>query len=353
MAYLYGVLNQKDLYASRVTEIGVEVVMDAVTQSVAEHERQMMAINGLFVEPTTDFKTRFWSVTAARLQPLDDSGRARKIKPGGQYDVSYPIHSAGAAWGTDYVTSKKMTMGEVARITNMMQDADMRWNRDHVLAALFYKSTTNPWTFKDPMHGDLSIYGLANGDTTTYQIVNGADQNTTDDHVKGAASLTAAVYTDIRVEIEEHPENTGPIIALIPTNLRATTEGLTGYIEIADPNIRLGANTAQLIGSLNTPIPGKLIGYIDGVWIVEWRSMPDNYIIAVSTGGDKVLKQREDEEAVLRGFKKVADRNDHPWYEQQWLRRAGFGAWNRVGAVVYRVDSATYAIPSGYSSPMA
>ena len=86
---------------------------------------------------------------------------------------------------------------------------------------------------------------------------------------------------------------------------------------------------------------------------MEWPSLPSDYTISVTTGGEKPIAMREDVEAELRGFKKVAERNDHPWYESQWLRRAGFGAWNRVGALVYRTNNATYAIPTNYSSPMA
>lgn len=349
---LYGVLTEKDLATQRVTEVGVDVVMDAVDQSLMEHNRQMDALMSLFVTRTTKFKTRFQTNTAARLQPLDASGRARPIKPGGYYDLAFPLQMAGAAWGTDYVTGIKMRVEEVARIVKQMQSADMRWLRDHILAALFYKSSTNPWTFADPAHGDLSIYGLANGDSVTYELLRGADQNATDDHLLGASSLTASVFETIYNELTEHPENEGEAIAFIPTASKSTVEGLTGYIPVDDANVRVGANTATLRNALTTPLPGNLIGYLEKCWIVEWRSMPDDYAIGCMTGGDRALAMREDEEPELQGFKEVAQRGDHPWTEKQWLRRAGFGGWNRVGAVAHRTNNATYAVPTNYSSPM-
>lgn len=352
MPVLYGVLSEKDLADQRVDDSNVEIVQDAINQSAAEHTRQMDAILGLFVMPTTQYKTKFWSSVAARLQPLDASGRALPIKPGGTYDLAYPIQMAGAAWGTDYVTSVKMRIGEVARITSMMLSADMRWMRDHALAALFFKDTTNPWTFVDPAHGSLSIYGLANGDTVTYQIATGADSGATDDHLKAASTLTASVFEDIKNELTEHPENAGQVIVFIPTALKSTAEGLTGFIAVADPNVNPASTAATLIRSLSTPIPGEIIGYIEGCWVAEWRSLPSTHIIGVTTEGEKPLALREDEEEQLRGFKKVADRDNHPWYEQQWLRRGGFAAWNRVGAVVYYIGDTTYAVPTGYTSPM-
>ena len=352
MALLYGILSEKDLADQRVDDSNVEIVMDAIEQSAAEHTRQLDAIMGLFVMPTTKWKTRFWSAVAARLQPLDAAGRALPIKPGGTYDLAFPIQMAGAAWGTDYVTSKKTNIGEVARITNMMLSADMRWMRDHALAALFWENSAAPWTFVDPAHGSLSIYGLADGDSVTYQLTTGSDAGATDDHLKGASSLTASVYEDIKNELTEHPENAGEVVVLISTSLKSTTEGLTGFVAVTDPNLTLGANSTTLTGRFTKPIPGEIIGYIEGCWVAEWRSLPAGFMIGVTTEGEPPLAMREDEEAELRGFKKVADRDNHPWYEQQWLRRAGFGGWNRVGAIVYYINDGNYAMPTGYSSPM-
>jgi hypothetical protein len=182
--------------------------------------------------------------------------------------------------------------------------------------------------------------------------MNGADVPATDDHVKGTGSFAVATIEDIFNELDEHPENAGEKIVFVPTASRSTIEGFAGFVPAGDPNIRLSVSTDQLVGSLETPIPGRVFGHLEKCWMVEWRHMPSNYLIGVTTQGDKPLAMREDEEPELRGFHKAGDRNDHPWYEQQWNRRAGFGAWNRVGAIVYETDNATYSSPSGYSSPM-
>lgn len=352
MAVLLGLLNQADLYAQRVTTIGIQVVQRSIDESVAEHNRQLDALMNLFVTRRTDPQTRYLAAGATRLQPLDENGRARPIKPSGYATVGFPIHDAGIAWGRNYRTSVKMTVAEVARIVSMMQDADSRWMRDHLLAALFYENSTTPWTFTDPQFGAISIYGLANGDAQTYQLLSGADSAATDDHVKGAAAVTEAVFQDIHDELVEHPENGPEIIAFIPTASRATVEALTNFYPVADPNLSAGVAVTQFTAALGVAVPGELIGYIAGCKVVVWPGMPANYILGVAAGGEAPIALREEPEAELQGFRKVADRNDHPWYEQQYLRIAGFGAWNRVGAIVVRTDNATYAIPTGYSSPM-
>jgi hypothetical protein len=351
MAVLYGLLNMADLADQRVTEVGVDQTMAAVTQTVAEHNRQLDALMSLFVTRTTNFKSRFWAAANTRLQPLDNMGRALPIKPAGKYDVAWPIQMGGTAWGYDYVTGQKLTVGEVARVTNTMLDADTRWMRDHLLAALFYKSTTNPWTFVDEEHGSLSIYGLANGDTTVYNIITGADTGATDDHLLFDDTPAADTFIAMYTELLEHPENSGDVIALIPTNLKATIESISTFYPIEDPDLRIGTSSTVLAGRLNVPVPGMVLGKVEKVWVVEWASLPNDYIIGVTTGGERALAMREDMEPALRGFKQVATRDDHPYYERQYLRRAGFGGWNRVGAVIYK-DAASYAAPTGYTSPM-
>jgi len=352
---LYGFHNLQDLANTRIVDSAIPMVNTAIEAAVAEHTRQMNAIINLFAAPTIDYKRRYAQIGNARLQPLDQNGRARPIKPSGYYDVAFPIQEAGSAWGANYVTRAKMTIGDAERITSMMLSADFRWLRDHILAALFSNAT---WTFTDDLYGDLTIQPLAlSSDGVTYGIASGADTAATDTHQLAQANAIGAgadnPYPIIYAELMEHQENSGDVIVFIPTGLKATTVALATFNPVADGNIRPGSGSDVLVGSLSTPVPGTILGYEDSkCWVVEWPSLPAGYMVAVATGGPRPLGMREDPEPELQGFKKVAERNDHPFYESQFLRRAGFGAWNRVGAVVYRIGNGTYAVPTNYSSPM-
>lgn len=352
----YGFTNLKDMFADRVAEAGVDVIATAIQQSVDEHNRQIAALMGLFVTPVTKPQMRYKTPTAARLQPLDESGRARPIRVAGHYDVAFPLQAGGAAWGGTDVTIAKMTVEEANRYTLTLLSADARWMRDHVLAALFANAS---WTYTDDDDdvGSLTIKGPANGDTDVYLTMAGSDTGSTDTHffaqAAGIADLTNPFPT-IYDELIEHPENGGQVLALLPTNLKTTTRALTEFNALTDPNITPGATADRVAGGPGVDHPGELFGYTDSkVWLAEWRSMPNDYIIAVTSDGEAPLGMREDPEPELRGFKKVAERNDHPFIESQWRRRAGFGARNRVGVVVYRVGNGAYAVPTNYGSPMA
>lgn len=350
---LYGFLDLQHLFDQRITDRNVPEVATAITQSVEEHNRQMNALVGLFADRTTDFKRRFQTPVAARLQPLEQDGRARPIQPAGFYDIAFPLHQAGLAWGVNRITRVKMTIEDANRITATMLSADMRWMRDHLLAAMFVNS---PWTHTDPEHGALTIEGLANGDSVRYLVQTGADQGATDNHYLAQANAidnSNDPFPAIHEELTEHPENEGNVVAVIPTNLKASVEALNGFMPFTDPNIRLGSAQSELIGNPDITVPGEMIGYHDsGVWISEWRGMVSNYIFATMTGGPRPLAMREQPESELQGFAQVATREDHPFWESHWERIAGFGGQNRVGAVVMRIGNGSYAVPSGYASPM-
>lgn len=354
MAILYGFTNLKDVFSQRIDDVGVAVVNSAIDATIAEHNRQMTALVGLFAEPTTEYKIRYSTPVAARLQPLDENGRARPIKLAGYYDVAFPLQEAGTAWGQTYKASKKMTVQEANKILNTLLTADKRWMRDHILAALF---TNVSWTFSDDQHGDLTVKGLANSDTDTYLVQAGADAGATDTHYLAQAAAidnSNDPFGTIYSELTEHPENSGEVVVLISSSLKTTVQALSAFYPQPDGNLNPGMATTTVRGSLSVPLPGTLLGYHEErVWIAEWKSLPAGYMLATTTGGPRSLLMREEMEASLRGFNRVAERNDHPFYESQYLRIAGFGANNRIGSLVYRVGNAAYAVPTNYSSPMA
>ena len=349
---LSGFVNLADLAAQRVNSVNPTVINAAIDQALAEHNRQLTALLGLFVQPVTDYQLNYKSTGARSLQGLDESGRALPTKTGSRYTVAYPIQMAGDAFGADWVTRAKMTVQEVNDELAAMLMADKRWMRDHILAALLTNVT---WTFTDPIYGALTVQPLANGDSTLFNVMSGADAGATDDHYLGQAAAIADAtnpYPTIYTELTEHPENTGgEVVALIASDLVATTEALATFYQATDPDLSPGTGIT-LTGTLGTPVPGKVIGKADRVWIVEWPVLPSKRIVAVATGGPKPLGMREDPEAELRGFKRVAERNDHPWYESQYVRRAGFGAYNRVGALAMEIEDSSYDIPTGYQAPI-
>lgn len=352
----YGFVNLEDVFTERISDVGTQVVWDAVTASVAEHNKQLAAITRLFVRNAPKPKIRYKTPGVARLQPGDETARARPVRVAGYYDVAFPIQMGMAALGNTFVSAAKMTVEDANRYTNALISADARWMRDHILAALF---ASTAWSYSDPNDdlGTLTIEGLANGDTVKYAIMAGADDGATDTHYLYDSDAIATAhdpFQTIHDELMEHPDNGGEVIAFIPTHNKAAVQALGDFLPAQDANVRAGLSSDVLVGNLGVQYPGELFGYHKSrVWLVEWRSLPDDYIIATTTTGETPLGMREDDEPELRGFRQVGTRSDFPFAETQWMRRAGFGSWNRVGAVVFHSEDSSYGVPTGYGCPMA
>lgn len=348
-----GLLNPNTL--ANVADSGL--LVSGILYDVAQHNADVGAVLRLFAQDTTDYQTAVEQTGAARNQPLDENGRSIPIKPVAPYTVAFPIQGSGNAWGANFVARAQMTVRDMARTFSRMYRGDYEWVVDHVLGAIFANAS---YAVQDPTgKGSLTVRGLANGDTTNYYFTT-TGQTGTDTHYlaqAGAISDAANPYPTIKSKLTEHPDNGGEVIAFVPTNAVSTTQGLAEFNSaMIDPDVQLGANTDRLTGNLNLTLPlgASVKGKTDsGVWVVEWPRLPSDYIVGVTTQGPRPLARRQFAQAELQGFRAAGTRDSWPYFEEQWHRWEGYGAFNRVGAVVYRVNSGTYTVPTGYTMPMA
>lgn len=346
----YGFVGMAHLGNERLTTVGQQAVWDAIQQSAAEHTRQLNALLEGFVARTTLNKMRFYQPGADTLQPLDEYGNPLVVRPSGYYDVAFPIDGGGTAWGSNRVSRELMTVDEANRNTLNALRADADWVRRHILAAVFDNVT---WTYADPEVGSLTIQPLANGDTVTYLKVGGA--TATDTHYLAQANAiddSNNPFDDIYDELMEHAGAMGPVIVYVPTNLTTAIEGLTDFVPIGDPDIRYGTGVDQVQGAINRGFGDEILGKANKCWIVEWRALPDSYMIGWDSS-KQVLGMREYPSTSLQGFFPENFSPDGNLQEMRMIRYAGFGAMNRAAALVYRVGNGSYAIPTGYGAPLA
>ena len=348
----FGFIGHEDLADERVLDGNVEIVNVAVARSLEEHTRQVSEAMTELAERTTDYTIRYKGGSGGTLQPLDEWGNPKVVKDEGFYDVAFPLQGGGTAWGDNRVSRALMTVGEASRMTMGMLRRDADWMRRHFLAAI-YDNTS--WTFADEEKGNLTVQPLANGDAVTYVRNNGTWA--TDNHyLTQAAAIADATnpFPTILTELSEHPENGGPYVAYVPTALVGAVTGLANFEDVSDPNVRLGVNANQLTNIVGRGFGDQVLGYVDGVWIVEFSFMPATHIIAVARGAEtKVLKMREYPAPALQGFFQENHSPDGNLLERRFIRYAGFGAYNRVGAVVFEPSQAgAYSIPTGYTTPL-
>lgn len=345
----YGFIGLKDIFKEKVND-NIQIVQTAIQESTEEYNRQMDEMLRILVHRTSEYSLRYQLTGTSTLQPLDQWGNPIPVIPSGYYDVAFPIQGGGTAWGDNRISRAKMTIQDANRNTWNVQNADMDWMARHILAAIFTNTT---WTYPDDDHGSLIIQPLANGDSVTYVRKGGG--SSTDNHYLAQANAIdnsnnpfPAIYT----ELSEHPSNDGPYVAYIPTNLKSSVMALSTFVEINDPDIELGANSDRVVGALDMGFGDEVLGKTDSMWIVEWKRLPDSYILALAQGASQVVGMREYEEQQLQGLFPEFQDVDGNRHLQKFIRYAGFGIMNRVGAVVQRIGNGTYAIPPGYTAPL-
>lgn len=349
---LYGFRNLDDLTLnSQVTPAMVPTITDAIEESRQMHNVEMNSVMSLLAEPVTNPKEHFKTATSARLQPLDEDGRARSIKASGGFDIAYPIKKAGIAEGNNFETGVLQTVADVQEVTAMMFLADNNWMMDQLLAACYNNAD---WVYPDKKWGDLTVKPIANGDAQTYFTNTGASTGVAQNNLLfQAASIDDthnALYTAAN-QLRKFPGDRSKAISLVPTNLIDSVMGLTGFIDQMDDNVQAGANTDVLQRGPGVAYPGALRGYdrVSRTWVVEWDRLQDNRIFVVPIGGARPIGFRQYDAAQLQGFVLIGERNDLPYYERQYSRWGGFGARNRTALVGIQVGNSSWTVPTGFN----
>jgi hypothetical protein len=349
MSGILGTLGITEAAAERtyIRTMGQQLVYEAVQAELARHNAELQSAMGLFVEQvTTDIKRRYELPGGGFLEPMSTQGGAPgAMKAYGKWDVAFPLQEWGAALNANRVARAYMTVAQLNKHLDTIMIADLNTVRRQIMKALF---NNTQWTFKDEIYGDLLVEPLANGDSVLYPPVLGSDSEATDNHyietnyAASGISDTNDPTKTVRDELEEHFG--APTIC-------DYLEALADFDPVNERYVIPGANTDQVTG-LPAGMPGRIRGVANSVWIVEWRSMPTNYAIAIHADAPKPLFMREDpaDTGLAGGLQLVAEDEKYPFNASYYTHRFGFGAANRLNGVVLEFGTGgSYSIPTGFS----
>lgn len=348
----YGFVSLQHLFDRRVTEIGVEVVRKAILDTTAAWNDEINAILGVWAQRSTVHKELVRLASTQMLQPIDQWGNPLPVVSAGEYDVGYPLDGGGTAWGTNRVSNALITLEEANDYVSDALRSDSNWLRIHMLAAMF---DNNSWTYKDDQFGSLSIMPLANNDSVTY-LLNGDTAASTDNHYSAQTNPIDDAnnpFPGIYDELQEHPSNSGPFVSYVPTNLTDDIEAMESFIPVDDPDVLRSSMADRLVddGTQSILGPGtEILGKANRMWIVEWRTLPDNYMLNIALGAAPFLRMRQYPAAQLQGLFPEFHSPDGNLFVNRLMRYCGFGIRDRVAACVHQVGNATYQVPTGYQA---
>lgn len=358
MTGIFGILGLGDTDDSFVSTIGQSAIFEASNMYLAQVSAEIEAAFRVFVEgTTTDFKERYYLPGGGRLQRRSGQVPSGAVKASASWDVSFPLEDFGAQVTGDDVTLAYMTLQQLQRHFDTVQVQDTNTVRYEMLKALFNNTAR---TFVDERKGSLTIQPLAlASDGVLYPPVLGSETEATDTHhiesgyAASAISDTNNPLATIRDELEEHfGAGTGgeDIVVFINNAQTAKIKALTDFDEVVDKFIRAGDSVSV---PQNLPnVPGRIIGRGSGVWVVEWRWVPANYMLALHLEAPAPLKMRVDlpETGLGRGLQLVATQRDYPLIAAHYRHRFGVGVGNRLNGVMMELGTGgTYDIPSGYT----
>ena len=358
MGTIFGALTLSDSDRVFNATQGQAVIFDAVQQYLAQVNAEIDRTSSIFVERTTDaYKSRYYLPGGGTLQKMGTDGRPGAVKATGSWDVAFPLEEWGAQLAGGQVAMAYMTVAELDRHVQTIALQNVNTVRFEILKRLFNNVQTS---FSDPLWGTLLVEPIANGDTVTYPPVLGAADPATENHFLGSAYAASSIsdtnnpFVTIRDELEEHFGNNGEgnIAVFINTAQAAKTEALTDYDPISDRFIQVGANTDV---PTNAPanLPGRVIGRTNGVWVVDWKYVPANWMLGIDLSAPKPLIKRVDpaDTGLPEGLQLVAKEAQYPFEASFWRHRFGFGAGNRLNGVVMDLSNtdSDYDIPSAYA----
>ena len=348
----FGTLTLADLQATAlnttVATVGLDVTFEAVSNTLAAHNRILDEIVGSVVEKTTDRLRRYGGPDTMTMEDGDEFTipRGQKITAGS--NVGFPLRMAiaGLQWTDLYF--KKATIQEFSSQVDAMMDADRSRVIRDIKRGLFYATNvTSNDMLLDKI--DLSVKRLVNADSAPIPSGPNGETFTASSHTHYLARVSTFASTDLDNlinTVKEHYSQ-GEIKVYINQAEEATITGFTGFTKYLDARITSSMNVDHARVGMLDPIQiyNRAIGIYGGAefWVKPW--IPASYQFAWNTTAPKPLCYRYDPD-YGDGLQLVYDNPSYPLLARAYRRIFGVGAWNRINGAVLYTGGTSYTDPT-------
>lgn len=363
MPLAYGFHDLEHLAEERVQEIGISETNERITLWNAEVNRVFDAIFGVFTTRNEEWNTKpiikYYQPSTSRAQFVDEHGVAQPRIEKGSYQIGLPLLRYEDAFAQSYEAMKKMKLGELSRELDRIERADMSASIFLFLFACFYDEN---WTFVSTEANlpNIPVKALANGDADEY-IIRGTDAPATASHYLGQADAIDDdhdPFPTIKDGLTQYA-GSGPndrIVSFVgDTTNAAAIKALSGFHRVDrtkftswGDNVSLVDQSADTFIGMGDEVLGE---HEEGVLVVRWRSLPDNYLLNFNLDAPAPIGIREDEVTDLRGLFNIdAVENSGNMLLRRFRRKIGFAPVNRTGASVMEIGDASYDPPTQYEN---
>ncbi len=361
MATILGSIDIKDSERAFESVDGQRLIWSETVELFTRLNEEFDSATELFVQGTTKaFKERYELPGGGFAEKLPfQEAKPVETRRTGSFDVAYPIWVTGGALSWNRVAMAYLTMGAYRAHVQTIVNQFNNTNFTRILAAIFNNVVT---TFPDPVHGDITVQTLANGDAVVYPPKIGVSTGATENYYVGVAYLESGISNTndpikvIRDKIEPrygYSQGGSPIIVLCNTSAVPYLRLLADFDPVELFNVRSGDNiTVPDLFPANRFLPrnARVEGTIGGSWVVSWPRMPSGWMIGVHADAPPPLMARTDEvEGLGNGeIQLLTEDEEFPFTTARWIQRKGYGVGNRLGAVAVALNgTSSYTIPTG------
>jgi hypothetical protein len=356
---VFGALGIEDDDYLTLRTIGQDVVLERTMDIIQRHNAAMAEYERIFVERDTIDPTILYYVTVGgRMEKISDITQPKAVKVAGNYTVGFPIEEFGAKIAGNRVQMAYMSAALYGRHIASILNSDVNERRFNILKPLFNNA---PPAFNDQKYGTVTLYPLANGDTTYYPPTVESDVAATANHYLNANYATTAI-SDANNPIE-------PMITLLESRFGLTATGsnivvfmnnaqvakvkaLTDFYPFENRFVNFG-DTISVASNIPGNLPGVPFGTYDGRCILQrWDRIPAAYMVAMNLDQPPPLMRRVDrpESGLRPGLNLIQERVDEPLRDAWWSNRYGYAVGNRLNAVVIFIDAGgAYVIPTQFA----
>jgi len=361
MAGIFGLLGLADSDRVFLSTLGQSVIYDAIKVLMDRWNLELNQAMSVFVERTTDdHKLRYKLPGGGRLQERGQTSAAPNaaVKAYNGWDIGLPLKGYGAEIAADRISYAYMTVQDLERHIETVQFQDINTVRFEMIKAILNNTER---TFADPLWGTLLIEPLANADAAIYPPLIGVEtEAATHQHYLASGYLSAAIsdtndpIVTLTDTLEEHfgaPTGGSNIVVFINNAQTSVIENLTQMHDVYGPFLSPGANITTPL-QLPPRVPGRVLGrHKRGAFIVEWRWIPANYLLAIELDMPKPLMQRKDlaGTGLPEGLALIAKESEYPIQSADWEHRFGFGVGNRLNGAVMQLTAGGYTVPAIYA----
>lgn len=315
-----------------LTTLNAELANDSLFSSLVSYTDQ----------PTTEYRVG----TSNGFDDFTEWGRADSARAATEgHTIPLLKKDRRLGWSWSYLKDARLSQIQ-ADFADALYDARSLW-RKAVLKRLLQRGD-------DAVGSGFSPGFATAAASTSVDFVppsyNGTDFTSAHEHYVGIGGgvFTTAVFSDAFDELREHGHgDQGSLEFLIGPSDRATVEGLTGFVPVADPLIEYGTTESVARGAM----ADGYIGSINHFRVREVRGIPQYYGVAYASYGPNSqrnplrvrLERGITAPRIVLMTDPTAGTANNPLQSLMLYVELGVGVADRTGATPRYVNNATWA----------